>query len=256
MIQKNDTETRFWYDAREFPTLTAVDPGIEDLDKYIENVLSHSHKWKDHHYVKCTMDGIDLEDQMARVNCKYTRNLYLCLGRASNPHLEMAKSHAASMKTVALAWQEKAIKSINEAAANLQQDNKKLLRDIKNEAAQEAKELRKQLEILNKKHADLQTELSFTSAALTLKNKMGTQKGVNLDTLKITELTRELGEQRKSNDELEKQLHELLESFSNYKAGHLREQLDTDFKDKKDFKKESHIKGDSNHDSRRPHSPS
>jgi hypothetical protein len=81
VVQNNGSETRFWHDARGFTTLTAVDPGIEDLNKYIKNVLSHSHRWKDHHDIKCTMDGIDLEDQMARVNCKYTRNLYLRLGK-------------------------------------------------------------------------------------------------------------------------------------------------------------------------------
>ncbi len=54
---------------------------------------------------------------------------------------------------------------------------------------------------------------------------------------------------------MEKQLRELLESFSNYKAGHLRDQLDTDLKDKKDFKKETHVKGNFHHDSRRSHSP-
>jgi hypothetical protein len=37
------------------------------------------------------------------------------------------------MKTSALAWQEEAIKSINETAANLQKDNKKVLRDIRKE---------------------------------------------------------------------------------------------------------------------------
>ncbi len=78
------------------------------------------------------------------------------------------------MKDAALTWQEKAIKSINEAAANLQQDNKKVLRDIKSETSQETKELRKQLETMSKKHADLQTEHNFTSAALALKNKMET----------------------------------------------------------------------------------
>jgi thioredoxin reductase len=87
------------------------------------------------------MDGVDLKDQMARTNCKYTKNLFLRLGVASNPHLEMAKVHAASMKTSALTWQEKAINSINEVAANIQQDHKKTLRDIKKEAAKEAKEL-------------------------------------------------------------------------------------------------------------------
>jgi hypothetical protein len=205
--------------------------------------------------VNVTLDEADLTDRIIRVNCDYTKNLFLRLGKALDPHLEVAKSHAASMKEAALAWQEKAIKSINDTTAALQKDNKRVIRDNKSEASQETKELKKQLEALNKKHTDLQTEFSFTSAALTLKNKMEIPKDVNSDTLNITELTRELGDQRKHNEELEKQLHELLESFSNYKAGHLREQLDTDLKDNKDFKKESHIKGDFNHDSRRPHSP-
>jgi hypothetical protein len=193
---------------------------------------------------------------MARLYCKYTQNLYLRLGRASNPHLEIVKSHALAMKTSALVWQEKAINSINETAATLQNDNKKVLRDIRNEAAQEAKELRKQLDLLNKRHVDLQTELDFTSAALALKNKMETPKDVNLDTQKITELTRELGEQRKSNEELEKQLHELLESFTNYKSGHLREELEANRQDRKDFKKEPPIKEEPIRDSRRQRSPS
>jgi uncharacterized coiled-coil protein SlyX len=162
-----------------------------------------------------------------------------------------------SMKEAALAWQEKAIKSINDTAVALQKDIKRVIRDIRSEASQETKELKKQLEALNKKHTDLQTEFTFTSAALTLlKNKMENPKDSNSDTSKITELTRELGDQRKHNEELEKQLHELLESFSNYKAGFLWDQLDTSLKDKKDFKKESHIKGDFHHDSRRQRSPS
>jgi hypothetical protein len=256
VVQNNNSEIRDWYDGKGFPLLMAVEPVSEDLDKYIEDVLSHSHKWKDQKDVKCTLDGIDLKDQMARVNCKYTQNLFLRLGRASNPHLEMVKSHALAMKTSALAWQEEAIKSINETAANLQQDNKRVLRDIRNEAAQEVKKLRKQLDLLNKKHLDLQNELNFTNAALALKTKMETPKDANLDTQKIAELTRELGEQRKSNEVLEKQLHELLESFSNYKTGHLREELESNLKDRKDFKKEPPIKDDPVRDSRRQRSPS
>jgi hypothetical protein len=166
------------------------------------------------------MDEVDLKDQMARFNCKYTQNLCLRLGKTRAPHLEVAKAHAASMKEAALAWQEKAIKSINDTASALQKDNKKVIRDIKNEASQETNELRKQLETLNKKHVDLQTEFNFTSATLALKTKMEAPKDSNSDTSKITELTRELGEQRKRNEELEKQLHELLDSFPNYKAGH------------------------------------
>jgi hypothetical protein len=46
---------------------------------------------------------------------------------------------------------------------------------------------------LNKKHVDLQTEFSFTSAALALKSKMDIPKDPNTDTSKTTELTRELG---------------------------------------------------------------
>ena len=47
VIQNNDSETRFWQDAKEFPDLTSVDPDIKDIDKYIDDVLAHSHKWKD-----------------------------------------------------------------------------------------------------------------------------------------------------------------------------------------------------------------
>ncbi len=166
------------------------------------------------------------------------------MGKALDPNLEVAKSHAESMKEAAQAWQEKAIKSINDTAAALQKDNKKILREIKSEASLETKDLNKQLEDLNKKHADLRTELNFTSVALALKNKMQTPKDMNSDTSKITELTMELGEQRKSNEELQKQLHELLEIFSHYKAGHLRDQLDADTKERKDVKKESHVMDD------------
>jgi hypothetical protein len=182
--------------------------------------------------------------------------LCLRLGKTRDRHLEVAKSHAASMKEAALAWQEKAIKSINDTAAALQKDNKKVIRDIKSEASQETNELRKQLETLSKKHMELQTEFNFTSASLALRTNMETLKDSNLDTSKITELTRELGEQRKRNEELEKQLHELLESFSNYKAGHLRDRVDAGLKDKKDFKNDSYIKGEVHQDSRRQRSPS
>ncbi len=139
---------------------------------------------------------------MARVNCKYTQNLCLRLGKTRDPLLEVAKSRAASMKEAAQAWQEKAIKSINDTAAALQKDNKSMIREIKSEVSHETKELKKQLEALNKKHAELQTEFNFTNATLALKIKVETSKDSNSDTLKITELTRELGEQRKHNEEL------------------------------------------------------
>ena len=72
-IQNNNIVTRSWCDAKEFPALKQVEPESEDIDKYIEDVLAHSHKWKDQKDGKCTMDGVDLKDQMARTNCKYTK---------------------------------------------------------------------------------------------------------------------------------------------------------------------------------------
>jgi hypothetical protein len=212
VAQNNNTKI-FWYEAKDFPNLSSVNPEIEDIDKDIEDVLAHSHKWKDQKDVKCTMDEIDLKDNVARVNRKYTQNLCLRLGKTRDPLLEVAKSRAGSMKEAALTWQEKAIKSINDTAAALQKDNKRVIR--KSEVSHETKELKKQLEALNKKHTELQTEFNFTSASLALKTKMEASKDSNSDTLKITELTRELGEQRKHNEELEEQLRALLESFSN-----------------------------------------
>jgi hypothetical protein len=41
--QNNNIATRFWCDAKGFPDLTPVDPESEDIDKYIEDVLVHSH---------------------------------------------------------------------------------------------------------------------------------------------------------------------------------------------------------------------
>jgi hypothetical protein len=157
------------------------------------------------------------------------------------------------MKESAIAWQEKAIRSTNEAAA----DNKNVFRDIKkSEASNEAKELRKQLETLNEKHADLQTEHNFTSAALlALKNKMNGAKDTSTNTTKITELTMELGEQRKLNEDLQKKSRELLEGFTSYKARHLKDQLDTDVKGKRNIKKESFIEEESDKGSRTSHSP-
>jgi hypothetical protein len=171
VIQNNDSENRFWQDAKEFPDLTSVDPDIKEIDKYIEDVLAHSHKWKDQKDVKCTMDEIDLKDQMARFNCKYTQNLCLRLGKTRAPHLEVAKAHAASMKEAALAWQEKAIKSINDTAAVLQKDNKRVIRDIKSEASQETNELRRQLETLSKKHVgEFTNGIQFHKCSTCLEN--------------------------------------------------------------------------------------
>jgi hypothetical protein len=108
----------------------------EDFHKYIEKAWEHSHKRKDLKDVDVTLNEVDLADRIIQVNCDYIKNLYLRLGKALDPHLDVAKSHAASMKEAALAWQEKAIKSINDTAAALQKDNKRAVLDIESEASQ------------------------------------------------------------------------------------------------------------------------
>jgi hypothetical protein len=50
---------------------------------------------------------------------------------------------------------------------------------------------------------------------------------------KITELTLELGEQRKHNEELRKQMQELFASFTKYRAGHLKTSIEFDVKEKR-----------------------
>ncbi len=51
---------------------------------------------------------------------------------------------------------------------------------------------------------------------------------------KITQLTLELGEQRKSNEDLRRQLQELFTTFTAYRAGHLKSAIESDIKDKRD----------------------
>ncbi len=86
----------------------------------------------------------------------------------------------------------------------MQIDNRKTIKDIQNEAQKTTNDLKKQLEELNKKLSDLQTEHSFACAASTLKEetKIGQEPAASAN--KITELTLELGEQRKSNEDLRK----------------------------------------------------
>jgi hypothetical protein len=90
-----------------------------------------------------------------------------------------------------------------------------------------ANELRKQLDDLTKKHSDLQIECSFARAALTLKeqSKIGQESTASAN--KITELILELGEQRKNNEELRKQMQDLFASFTEYRAGHLKDSIET-----------------------------
>ncbi len=94
--------------------------------------------------------------------------------------------------------------------------------------------MKRQLEELTKKHSDLQTEHDFTCAALTLKEetKVGQESAASAN--KITELTLELGEQRKSNEELRKQMHKLFANFTAYRAGHIKSSIVSDVKAKRD----------------------
>ncbi len=131
--------------------------------------------------------------------------VYLRLGKALHLHAGIAKEHAASMKEAALTWQKRAIKLIENATNGVQVDNKKNIKDIRNESQKVNKDLRNQLAELNKKYNNLQTEHSFTCAALSMKEDKGVQ-GSDASVSKITQLTLELREQCKSNEELRKQL--------------------------------------------------
>ncbi len=115
----------------------------------------------------------------------------------------------------------------------MQIDNKKTIKDIQNESQKATDDLKKQLEELTKKHNDLQTEHSFASAALALKeeNKIGQESAASAN--KITELTLELGEQRKSNEDLRKQMQELFANFTAYRVGHLKSSIESDVKGKR-----------------------
>ncbi len=94
--------------------------------------------------------------------------------------------------------------------------------------------MKKQLEELTKKYNDLQTEHSFANAALALKeeNIIGQESAASAN--KIKELTLELGVQRKSNEDLRKQMHELFANFTAYRAGHIKSSIKSDVKAKRD----------------------
>jgi hypothetical protein len=153
-----------WECAKEFPEFKALDVSDEEIDQHIERVLKDSHKWKNTEGVNKTLQEIDLEDKILRGNDRYLRAVYLRLGNALHLHAGIAKEHAASMKEAAFTWQQRAIKLIEDATCSVQIDNKKVIKDIQNEAQKTTKDLKKQLEELTKKHSDLQTEHSFACA--------------------------------------------------------------------------------------------
>jgi hypothetical protein len=209
-----------WESAKEFPKFSHIDVSEEEMDHYIERVLKNSHKWQDTEEVNKTLQAIDLEDQIVRHNDKYLRMVYLRLGKAVHLHAGIAKEHAASMKEAAFTWQQRAIKLIESATNSVQIDNKKNIKDIRNESQKVNKDLKRQLAELNKKYSDLQTEHSFTCAALNMKKDIKGVQESDASINKITQLTLELGEQRKSNEDLRKQLQELFTNFTAYRAGH------------------------------------
>ncbi len=75
-----------------------MDVSEETVNQYIERVLSHSHKWKDDEGFHMTLQEIDVEDKIIRSNYRYVRMLYLRLGKALEPHTEITRAHAATMK--------------------------------------------------------------------------------------------------------------------------------------------------------------
>ncbi len=211
-----------WESAKEFPEFSHIDVSEEEMDRYIERVLKDTHKWKDTEEIIKTLQEIDLEDKIVRYNDKYLRMVYLRLGKALHFHTGIAKEHAATMKEAAFTWQQRAIKLIENATNSVQIDNKKTIKDIQNESQKVNNDLKRQLDELNKKYSDLQTEYSFACATLNMKeeNKVGLEADANVS--KITQLTLELGEQRRNNVDLRKQLQDLCVNFAAYKAGNLR----------------------------------
>ena len=138
------------------------------------------------------------------------------------------------MKEAANAWQQHAIRVINEAVKGVQSDNKNNVKEIKSEAQKNVTDLRKQLEVMNKKHNELQTELNFARAALTMKEQVNAGQELSTNSAKIAELTLELGEQRKVNEDLKFKMNELLSDFTQYRAGHLKNSIERDIERKKE----------------------
>jgi hypothetical protein len=160
--------------------------------------------------------------------------LYFRLGKALEPHTATAKEHAASMKEALNSWQQHAINVISEAVKTVQSDNKNNIKEIKNEAQKNATDLKRQLDAMNKKYIELQTEHNFARAELALKEHINPGQETTANSSKITELTLELGEQRKINEDLKLKLNALLVNFTQYRAGHLKSSLVRDVERKKE----------------------
>jgi len=207
-----------WQSAKDYPKLSFIDVSEEEMDRHIERVLENSHRWKDTEDVNKAWQAIDLEDEIVRGNDKYLRMVYLRLGQALHLHAGIANEHRASMSEAAHTWQLRAIRLIEQATNSVQMDNRKNLADIRNESQKVNKDLMKQLDELNKKHSELLTEHRFTCAALKMKEDSKGVQESDESVGKITQLTLELGEQRKSNQELRGQLNELVLNFASYRA--------------------------------------
>ena len=208
-----------WQSAKDYPKLSPIEVSEEEMDRHIERVLKDSHRWKDTEEVNKALQAIDLEDEIVRGNDKYLRMVYLRLGQALHLHAGIALEHRASMREAAHTWQLRAIRLIEQATNSVQEDNRKNLAEIRNESQKVNKELTRQLDELNKKYSDLQTEHSFACAALKMKEDSKGVQESDESGGKITQLTLELGEQRKSNQELRSQLNELVSNFASYRAG-------------------------------------
>jgi hypothetical protein len=189
-----------WFDATKYPKVLHFDVAEEEISAYIDRMLKDSHKWKDERDVLASTEQIEEEDKIVRTTDKFVRNLFLRLSQALDPQMEVAKAHAASMEEAANSWQHKAIQAIQDAVAGVKKDNQGVVRDIMDESLRNTKELKRQLDELNKKYTQLQTEHAFTTAELSMKNQLKEDRVAEEDTGKITALTLELGEQRKMNE--------------------------------------------------------
>ena len=116
----------------------------------------------------------------------------------------------------------------------MQSDNKKSIKDIPTEAQKTTLDLKRQLQELTKKLSDLQTEHSFVCAQLALKEETKVEQESSASDSRITQLTLELGAQRQSNENLKKQFQELFSSFATYRAGHLKNSIELNVKEKRE----------------------
>ncbi len=207
---------------------------LSDIEEYIERVLTHSHKWIVTKGVQLTLNEINEADQIIRINDEFVRSLFFRLGKSLEPHTDMAKQHAASMREAANTWQQNAIKLISNAVMSVQSDNQNNVKEIKSEAQRSATDLRRQLEVLNKKYNELQTEHNFAQAALTLKEQANAGQGDAANSAKITELTLELRKQRMDNETLRFKMNELLSKFNEYCAGQVKSDIEHDIEKKKE----------------------